>query len=72
MTETTTIYRIAEGTETADGVKPVCVMFALCDNDATLLIPHPVLDWVFSCERCARKLGYDVNDNLLTADVSFD
>jgi len=70
--ETTTIYRLAEGTETADGVKPACTMFVLCNNDATLLIPHPILDFVFSCERCARKLGYEVDGELAIADVSFE
>src|SRR3954469_12091660 len=34
----------------------VCEWFALCENEATILVPHPVLDTVPCCDRCASKL----------------
>jgi len=33
-----------------------CEVFALCENEATGTFPHPVLDKVPSCQRCADKL----------------
>lgn len=36
---------------------PRCAMFALCSNAPTHVVPHPVLGSVYSCERCATKLG---------------
>ena len=33
-----------------------CQAFALCENAATGVIAHPILDYVPCCERCARRL----------------
>lgn len=34
-----------------------CAWFALCDRPATLLVDHPVLGRVPSCERCQKVVG---------------
>jgi hypothetical protein len=36
---------------------PTCEWFALCANPAEGLLPHPVLDWVPTCSRCADKIN---------------
>lgn len=59
---TAPIARIPDGTVNPNGDPIACTMFLLCMNEATLLIPHPVLDYVPSCERCATRLGYDSTD----------
>lgn len=41
-------------------VTPHCSLFALCGNDAEGAVPHPVLEWVPACRRCATKLGFDL------------
>lgn len=33
-----------------------CEMFALCANDATGVVAHPILEYVPSCQRCADRL----------------
>ena len=33
-----------------------CQQFALCDNAATELVPHPILGAVPSCSRCFQRL----------------
>jgi hypothetical protein len=38
-------------------VTVTCRWFALCDHDATGVIPHPVLGPVPACQRCAAKTG---------------
>lgn len=65
------IARIPEDTYSPDGDPIPCTMFVLCANEATLLIPHPVLDYVPSCERCAVKLGYEIGDDLPVAEIEF-
>ncbi len=35
----------------------VCEAFALCNNEATLTIEHPILGTYESCERCEVKLN---------------
>ena len=35
---------------------PMCEWFALCDHPATLLVAHPILGDVPTCERCVAKL----------------
>lgn len=44
-----------DGAATAiyDG-QPVCEWFARCDRPAALLIRHPALDVVPTCEHCAQ------------------
>jgi len=32
-----------------------CQWYALCINEATTVIPHPILGDVPTCERCANK-----------------
>ena len=32
-----------------------CQWFALCMNDAAVLVPHPVLGDVPTCHRCAQR-----------------
>lgn len=39
----------------ADVLEVACAWFALCDNTATALEPHPVLGPVPICNRCAAK-----------------
>ena len=34
----------------------LCSWFAFCDNPATVLVPHPVLDDVPTCQRCADRV----------------
>lgn len=65
------IARIPEGSTRPDGTPIPCTMFALCGNDATLLIPHPVLDYVPSCQRCADHLGYDTSGPLPIAQLEW-
>lgn len=36
-----------------------CEFFALCDNDATHIYHHPILDEVPACERCLDRVGID-------------
>lgn len=31
-----------------------CEQFARCANDATALLPHPILTYVPTCDRCAK------------------
>lgn len=33
----------------------MCEWFALCDNEATTEMPHPILGAVPICERCKAK-----------------
>lgn len=47
--ETTTIV-VNENGDTV-----TCQWFALCVNDATQLVPHPILGDVPACDRCADK-----------------
>lgn len=35
----------------------VCEWFALCDRPATVLVPHPVLGQVPTCDRCADRVA---------------
>lgn len=35
----------------------ICEWFAMCDNTATVIVTHPVLGRVPTCEACADKLG---------------
>ncbi|OCB43673.1 hypothetical protein A5721_23905 [Mycobacterium vulneris] len=39
----------------ADVLEVLCAWFALCDQTATALEPHPVLGPVPICDRCAAK-----------------
>lgn len=32
-----------------------CQWFAMCDNDAVGVVPHPALDVVPTCRRCADR-----------------
>ena len=66
------IARIPADTRRPDGEPIACVMFVLCMNEATLLIPHPVLDYVPSCQRCADRLGYDTSGELPVAKIEFE
>jgi hypothetical protein len=34
----------------------ICEWFALCDHEATSLMPHPILGEVPICERCRAKV----------------
>lgn len=34
-----------------------CEQFANCDNKASQLMPHPILTYVPSCDRCAKILA---------------
>ena len=36
-----------------------CEYFLNCKNEATCLIPHSTLKLVPSCNRCAKKVGFD-------------
>lgn len=43
--------------EAADAGYPIaCQAFALCENVATTILPHPILTAVLACERCAIRL----------------
>lgn len=46
--------------------KVVCAWFALCDNEATGVVEHPVLEYVPTCQRCADKA------DLVLIPASFD
>jgi hypothetical protein len=35
-----------------------CEWFALCENEATKLIPHPILPDVPTCDRCAKRVEW--------------
>lgn len=35
-----------------------CTWFARCPNDATHLVPHPIIGYVPACDRCAAFAGY--------------
>lgn len=66
------IARIPAGTVSPDGDPIPCVLFLLCTNDATVLLPHPILDATPACERCAVKLGYDLSGDLPDAEITFE
>jgi len=34
-----------------------CEYFALCDHDAMVLIPNPILGVVPTCDRCAQRIA---------------
>jgi hypothetical protein len=40
----------------------ICEYFLKCKNEATCLVPHPILEIVPSCDRCARKAEYDPDE----------
>lgn len=38
-----------------------CQWFALCANETTTALPHPILGPVPCCERCARQVGAEAD-----------
>ena len=46
-----------EAIEEVAGGPVLCGWFALCMNQATTTIHHPVLDYVPCCDRCAAKVA---------------
>ena len=40
-----------------DGRATACNYFALCSNEATGVVEHPVLGYVPTCRRCADTVG---------------
>lgn len=63
---------IPDDTRTPDGDPVHCVMFALCENTATLMLPHPILDATPACQRCADRLGYDSSGDLPPAEITWE
>lgn len=41
-------------------MKTMCQWFALCDKPADGVVKHPILGDVPTCQRCADKLGLDL------------
>jgi hypothetical protein len=53
-------------------MKVTCQYFLKCKNDATCLVPHPVLEIVPSCDRCARITEYDPDKLARILEVTED
>lgn len=47
---------IPEHDDTGETGPFACEQYALCENDAAYLVPHPVLGAVPTCERCAERV----------------
>lgn len=37
----------------------MCDWFAKCNNEPTVMVDHPVLGWVATCDACVQKLGLE-------------
>jgi hypothetical protein len=56
-TAKTTAQHAADVSRAVKAEPIACRYFALCENEATLLVKNPVIGDVPACERCVKRVG---------------
>lgn len=51
-------------------IDALCQYYVLCTNAVSGVVRHPVLGWVPTCERCAKRHGLILEQSVTPGDSS--